>query len=98
MVYVEDSKTVGVVVDLADALLQINQTGAREEIYNFSDVLLESDFCIFRSNNRIDIQNIDSLIGSTVGVEESGYPKSLLRKYPQIEMRIVDNWKRGFEL
>ncbi len=128
MIYIEDSKPVGVVVDLAnalaarsgidieiqamnwaeaqsrvlsgkaDALLQINQTRDRKEIYDFSEVLLKSDFCIFRRNDHVGIQNIDSLLGSTVGVEESGYPKLLLQRYPQIKMRIVDSWKRGFEL
>ncbi len=128
MVYIEGSKTIGVVVDIAsalaassgiyieiqamdwteaqsrvlngeaDALLQINQTRDRKEIYDFSEALLESDFCIFRRNNRVDIQNIDSLSGSTVGVEESGYPKSLLQKYPKIKMRIIESWKKGFEL
>lgn len=128
MVYIEGSKTIGVVVDIvsalaarsgidieiqamdwteaqsrvlngeADALLQINQTRDRKEIYDFSEALLESDFCIFRRNNRVDIQNIDSLSGSTVGAEESGYPKSLLQKYPKIKMRIIESWKKGFEL
>jgi len=128
MVYIQDSKPEGVVVDLAnaiaersginieiqaidwtmaqskvlkgeaDALLQINQNSARNKIYDFSENLLESNFCIFRKNNRIDIQNINSLFGFTVGVEESGYPKSLIQKHPQIKMKIIHSWKNGFEL
>lgn len=128
MVYLKDSKPVGVVVDLAhalaarsrinieiqamdwteaqskvlsgeaDALLQINQNKEREELYDFSEKLVKSNFCIFRKNNRIDIQNINSLFGSSVGVEEKGYPKLLLQKYPQIKIIIIDSWKRGFEL
>jgi len=128
MVYLKDSKSVGVVVDLAhalaersgitieiqamdwteaqskvlsgeaDALLQINRNKEREELYDFSKKLVKSDFCIFRNNKRIDIQNINSLFGSSVGVEENGYPKLLLQKYPQIKIIIIDSWKRGFEL
>lgn len=82
----------------ADALLQINRSKEREKLYDFSDNLLESRFCIFRKNNRIDIQDIDSLFGYTVGVEGKGYPKLLLQKYPQIKIKTIDNWKVGFEL
>ena len=82
----------------ADALLQINQSEERQKIYDFSQPFLESSFCIFRQNSRADIQNIETLFGETVGVEANGYPKSLLKKYPQINIRIIPNWKTGFEL
>ncbi|NEO84370.1 MAG: transporter substrate-binding domain-containing protein [Spirulina sp. SIO3F2] len=127
IVYIEDEQTVGLAVELAqaiaeksgisiqvkamdwataqtqvlqgkaDALLQINSSPEREKIYDFSDPLLKSDFCIFRQQDNINIQGIESLFGRTVGVEAKGYPRSLLQKYPQIETRIVSSWREGFE-
>lgn len=82
----------------ADALLQINPSPDREKIYDFSQPFLESNFSIFRQNSRTDIQNIETLFGGTVGVEANGYPCLLLEKYPQIKVRIIPNWKIGFEL
>ena len=82
----------------ADALLQINQNKEREQLYDFSDRLVRSDFCIFRKNKRIDIQNIHSLSGASVGVEASGYPILLLNKYPLIKIVILESWRKGFEL
>lgn len=82
----------------ADALLQINRNATREKLYDFSEHFLKTDFSIFRKNSRVDIQNIHSLAGLTVGVEESGYPKLLLQKYPKIRIKVIDSWKVGFEM
>jgi len=82
----------------ADALLQINKNPEREKIYDFSKPLLESHFSIFRKNNRLDINNIDSLFNLKVGVERKGYPIALLKKYPQIKVEIIASWKDGFSL
>ena len=128
MIYMQDSKPAGLVVDLthalaekselnirvetmdwskaqeivskgqADALLQINKNNEREKIYAFSKPLLESHFCIFRSDSRMDIRNIRSLSGKTVGVENKGYPHSLVKKYPDIKIKIISSWKEGFDL
>jgi diguanylate cyclase (GGDEF)-like protein len=82
----------------ADALLQINRNPEREAIYDFSDPLLESYFTIFRRNDRVDIREINSLYGKLVGVEASGYPFTLVKKYPEINVQIIDSWKSGFNL
>lgn len=82
----------------SDALLQINRNTEREQIYDFSEILLESEFCIFRKSSRVSIQSIHALVGLTVGVEQSGYPRLLLKKHPEISIKIIDSWKQGFEL
>ncbi len=81
----------------ADALLQINSNPEREKVFDFSAPLLESRFSIFRKDTRLDIQGIDSLHGRVVGVEEQGYPIQLMNKHPEIQTRIIPNWKTGFE-
>jgi ABC-type amino acid transport substrate-binding protein len=58
----------------ADALLQINSDPQREQIYDFSDTLLVSNFQIFRKATRTDIQSLESLRGKKVGVESGGFP------------------------
>ncbi|MBF0383435.1 MAG: transporter substrate-binding domain-containing protein [Magnetococcales bacterium] len=128
MIFIQNGKPVGLVIDLvralvdkaglnadiqamdwskaqsmvqygtADALLQINRSSEREKIYDFSTELLKSSFSIFRKNTRLDIQNIESLSGLTVGVEQQGYPAQLLKKYPQINVKLIPSWKVGFEL
>jgi two-component system, cell cycle sensor histidine kinase and response regulator CckA len=82
----------------ADALLQINRSAEREQLYDFSDPLLESAFMIFRRDDRIDIEDLASLSGRVAGVEAMGYPITLVRKHPEIRVQVIDSWKDGFGL
>ncbi len=81
----------------ADGLLQINPTPERLKTYSFSEPLLKSEFVIFKHRGDASIQDIESLYGKTVGVEEKGYPISLLQKHPEIRIVIISSWKEGFE-
>ena len=81
-----------------DALLQINPSSAREQIYDFSDPVLKSEFVIFRKFQRVEIQDIDSLHGLVVGVERKGYPRALLSKYPEVTIQTIPDWQQGFQL
>ena len=81
----------------ADALLQINPNPEREKLYDFSDVLLESHFHLFRLNTRPEIQDLTSLYGKKVGVEAGGFPIQYLKQYAQIDLVIIPNWKAGFD-
>src|SRR5690554_1037870 len=58
----------------ADALLQINKSPEREEVFNFSDEVLESDFSIFIRSSDTSIKQAEDLNNKTVGVESGGYP------------------------
>ncbi len=81
----------------ADALIQINPTEERREIYDFSDPLLESHFSIFTNLDRMGISNISDLNGLRVGVEAGGLPQQLLADYPQITTVIIPNFIDGFK-
>ncbi len=128
ILFTQDEKPVGLVVDLAyavaekahlsirveamdwpeaqslvaagkaDALLQINPTPEREKLYDFSDILLESRFHIFRKNTRLDIQSLASLYGKKVGVEAGGFPAQYLKEHEQIHLVVLPNWKAGFDM
>jgi PAS domain S-box-containing protein len=82
----------------ADALLQINPTPAREELYDFSDPLLESHFHLFRKTARVEIQGLPSLYGRTVGVERGGFPMQHLAQFDQIHLVVLPSWKAGFAM
>jgi ABC-type amino acid transport substrate-binding protein len=102
MVYMQDGKRVGIIVDLgealqrqldqpvrleymgwaeaqqevlqgeADALLHINPSEARKERFDFSDVLLESEFSIFTKYRREGIYDLTSLRNvGTISVVET---------------------------
>jgi len=80
----------------ADALIQINPTEERNQIYDFSDPLLESHFSIFTRADRMGISGISSLRGLRVGVESGGLPQRLLEKDPQVQLIIIPNFTNGF--
>lgn len=69
-----------------DALLHVNRTSAREEIYSFSSPLLQSEFVIFRRQADLDIRTIADLIGKRVGLEQGGCAQDLLAGYDSIEI------------
>jgi len=81
----------------ADALLQINPNPQREEVYDFSDPLLESRFQIFRKAARTDIQSLQSLRGMKVGVESGGFPAQQLEG-DAFQLVPVPSWKAAFIL
>lgn len=82
----------------ADGLLQINRTKDREAIYDFSVPLFRSDLTIFRRLDRIEIIDITSLRGQTVGVEVMGLPLLMLKDEPEISIRHIASWQEGFTL
>ena len=86
-----------VLLDEADALLQINPNFEREEKYDFSDELLESEFCIFINSTNTNIKNINDLKNKTVGIEKAGYPYNILQNYNGIKINLITDWKKGFE-
>jgi len=81
----------------ADALIQINPTEERKKIYDFSDTLLESQFCIFTAANRDGISGPSSLRGLRVGVEPGGLPQLVLEKDPLVQLIVIPNFLEGFK-
>ncbi len=81
----------------ADALIQINPTEERRKIYEFSDTLLESQFSIFTTANRVEITGMSSLRGLRVGVEGKGLPQLVLSKDPLIQLITIPNFLEGFK-
>jgi PAS domain S-box-containing protein len=82
----------------ADALIQINATEERKKIYDFSDTLLESQFSIFTTTDRVGISGLSSLRGMRVGVEAGGLPRQVLEKDSRILVTIIPNFLEGFKL
>ncbi len=80
----------------ADALIQINATEERKNIYDFSEPLLESHFSIFSRANTLDIIGTSSLRGLRVGVESGGLPHQVLGKDSRIGLTIIPDFLEGF--
>jgi ABC-type amino acid transport substrate-binding protein len=81
----------------ADALLQINRTPERDQIYDFSETLLESQFSIFTQTDRVGISDVHNLYGLRVGVEAAGLPRKILEKTPEVKLEIIPNFLDGFK-
>ena len=77
-----------VLIGEADGLLQMNPSRDREELYDFSDEFLESEFSIFTDSANTSIYSAKDLIDRTVGIETGGYICQLLKEYDGIQ--IVD--------
>jgi PAS domain S-box-containing protein len=89
----------GLVADgKADALIQINATPERREIYDFSDPFLESHFAIFVRASQTGISGMSSLHGLRVGVESGGLPQQLLAKDSQIPLAVIPGFQEGFRM
>lgn len=70
-----------VLTEEADALIQINLTSERQELYDFSDEFLESEFSIFTVSSDTYINKVDDFKGRTVGAEKGGYGNNVLLEY-----------------
>jgi len=81
----------------ADALLQINCTPGREEIYSFSEPLLPSEFVIIKRQDSMDIHGSEDLVGKRVGVEIGGYPYDLLSGNGDIDRVAILSPAQGIE-
>lgn len=82
----------------ADALIQINESSERKRIYDFSEPLVESKFSIFTHTVRMGITGIVDFGGLRVGVEENGFPRTILQKDPLIKIVNVNSILDGFQL
>ncbi len=81
----------------ADVLIQINPTEERRKLYDFSDTLLESQFSIFTTTDRVGMTGISSLRGLRVGVEAGGLPLQVLERDPRIHITIIPDFLEGFK-
>lgn len=78
-------------------LLHINPTPERLEWLVFSDAFVPSEIAIFHRNDTF-AASLEDLDGLTVGVEDKGYPISLVREKTAANLRIVDSWAQAFTL
>lgn len=81
----------------AHALLQINRTPDREEIYSFSEPLLSSEFVIIRPQDETDIKGELDLEGKRVGVKIGGYAYDVLGGDDQIDRVAILSAAQGLE-
>ena len=82
----------------ADALLQINPDPERQANFDFSDILLDSNFHIFRRIDRGNILGLDSLKGKKVGVESGGFPLQYLKQHDEIQAIVVPSVEAAFKM
>jgi len=82
----------------ADALIQINETPERRQVYDFSDPFLESHFAIFVRQDQTGIFGTSSLHGLRVGVESGGLPEQLLGTDPEIPLTVIPGFPEGFRM
>ena len=87
-----------VLAGTADALIQINPTPERETLYDFSDVLLESNFNLFVRSGYSPVRDLASLDGKRVGVEGGGFPMTFLVPHREIALVTVPSWNKAFEM
>ncbi len=87
-----------VVEGRADALLQINPSPERLKIYDFSDLLLTSEFMIFTSTDRVGVFSLSDLRELKVGAEGMGLPIFLLRKVSGINLVMIPDFVQGFRM
>lgn len=81
-----------------DALVLINKNPEREAIYDFSELLLKSEYVIFRKSVRSDVNDMDALDNKLVGFEKGGYTESILRQHPKVQRRIVADISDALDL
>jgi len=81
-----------------DGLLQINQSPARIEIFDFSDPVLQSEFSLFLASDNFEISQFAHLKQRRVGSEAKGYARAILERDPDIDIVIIDNWSAGFDM
>jgi len=82
----------------AEALLQINPSPERQQLYDFSQPLLTSDFTIFTTSKHFGIASVRALEGLQVGLEEKGLPALLLMGAPGIRTRVLPDFTQGFRM
>lgn len=87
-----------VLAEEAHALLHINPSPLREELYDFSIEFLPSQFCIFKRSGDQTIWTLEHLHGKKVGVDVWGYPYQMLSKQPGVELVNISDWRTAFEL
>lgn len=87
-----------VIAGRADGLIHMNRTPAREELYSFSEPLLQSEFVIFRRERDPFIQSVSDLEGKRVGVQAGGYGYDLIGKRKGVEPVFVSRAIQGLEL
>lgn len=81
-----------------DGIIHINPSPEREKIFDFSDIILKSEFCIFKKSGNNYINNAADLKDKEVGVEAGGYPYYLLKSYYGINLVIIKDWYSGFKM
>jgi diguanylate cyclase (GGDEF)-like protein len=81
----------------ADALLHINPSENRKHIFDFSDPLLESEFCIFMSTQHFK-KELSRLQGFRIGVEKAGLPEEILPNNCLTDIVIIPTLQQGFEM
>ena len=82
----------------AEALLQVNPSPERRDVYDFSEPLLDSEFVIFTTPGHLGVASLQGLAGLRVGAEPMGLPALLLKTVPAAVPVPIPDILRGFRM
>ncbi len=81
----------------ADALLELNATPDREQLYDFASPTFTHQFGFVMRHGSSPTWTISDLKGKNVGVTSGGFPRTFLASHPDLHLVIINNYTDGFE-
>ncbi|MEM5787367.1 MAG: transporter substrate-binding domain-containing protein, partial [Syntrophobacteraceae bacterium] len=81
-----------------DAITTMAITEKRKELFDFSDITLRYQYCLFVNSQQVGIRTVSDLEGRAVGITEGGLPQQVLESNPKIKLVIVKDYAEGFRL
>lgn len=81
-----------------DAITTMAVTEKRKELFDFSEVTLRYQYCLFTTTEQVGIESTGDLEGKTVGVTKGGLPQQALESNPKIKLVVIRDYAEGFRL
>jgi len=82
----------------AELLTGMSITEERKASWDFAAPTLTHSFGLFVSERQLAIHGVEDLRGRRVGVTSGGLPRTWLKSKPGIDLVLIDNYEKGFEL
>src|SRR5437899_2892854 len=82
----------------AELLIGMSITEVRSAAWDFAAPTITHSFGLFITERQLAIRGVEDLRGRRVGVTPGGLPRIALRAKPGIDLVLIDNYEKGFEL